>query len=79
MFDKAAKELAADIDAQVLCQAMEDSGWFRVNYNFRTMELGKFVEVMEWLDEFSGKNFRCFDSIVFKNEADSILFMLRWS
>jgi hypothetical protein len=76
--DESAKELAKDIDAQVLCQAMEDSGWHKVDFDFYKPSITKFIEVIGWIDNNCRENFRCSGSIVFKHGEDATHFTLRW-
>ena len=78
ILDKAGKELAHEIDKEVLFGMLEGIGWTRVLIPIlKSRE--EYVELMVWLDTFCKHPYeRKGSDVIFENNKDANWFKLRW-
>ena len=72
-----AKELARDIDREVMWSMLEGIGWQRVILPFSSIDFIK--EVEEWAeDHLSGAYEKHRSDFIFEDDKDAMWFKLRW-
>ena len=77
--DILAKEIANEIDREVLWSMLKESGWHRVMIS-RFQDNLHAVDISIWLEEqCQGAYERNGRDFIFKNEKDATWFILRWS
>jgi hypothetical protein len=76
--ERAGKELAHEIDKEVLFGMLERIGWTRVIAPIlKSRE--EYVELMVWLDEYCKHPYeRRGSEVIFENSRDANWFKLRW-
>jgi hypothetical protein len=78
MIAKAGKEMANEIDREVLWGMLQNIGWKRVMLN-RLQDNNHAVDITLWLEENIKNPFeRSGRDFLFENEKDALLFILRW-
>ena len=78
MIAKAGKEMANEIDREVLWGMLQNIGWKRVMLN-RLQDNNHAVDITLWLEENIKYPFeRNGRDFLFENEKDALLFILRW-
>lgn len=76
LYDRWAKDLANEIDAQVLADVFAQDGWNKVSLDTHTADGALLIEL--WLNE-QGIDFQRFRShYLFKNADDATMFRLKW-
>jgi len=78
MINRAGKQMAQDIDREILWGMLQGIGWCRVM--LPTMGNGEqAVEIMCWLeDNCKGSHERWGRDFIFENQKDANWFILRW-
>ena len=78
LLDKAGKQMANDIDREVLWGMLQGIGWTRIMLP-RLIDNDHAVEIMCWLeDNCKGSHERWGRDFIFENERDANWFVLRW-
>lgn len=71
----AAKELARELDFQILCDA---SGWTTVNFPY-FLDSKHAVDISCWLEEYCEGDYRLSGSkVAFESAKDATVFSLKW-
>jgi hypothetical protein len=75
--DEMARQLADEIDAELIADMLVAGGWTKVPLNFRDRYHS--VDILIWVeDNCTGKHQRCGKYFVFQESKDAEWFMLRW-
>ena len=76
--EQASKQLAADIDFEVMAGFLQETGWQRVVLEPMTYEHGK--EIDEWVEAHINKSCVIARGLVwlFKNPKDATWFRMKW-
>jgi hypothetical protein len=78
LLDKAGKEMAREIDREILWGLFEGIGWTRFKISRFTDNMHA-VDISFWLDEnCRGKIERNGAEFLFEDSKDAVLFMMRW-
>ena len=78
ILDKAGKDMAREIDREVLWGLFEGLGWTRFKISRLTDNMHA-VDISFWLDEnCKGQFERNGAEFLFEDSKDAVLFMLRW-
>jgi hypothetical protein len=78
IINKAGKEMAREIDREILWGLFEGIGWTRFKISRLTDNMHA-VDISFWLDEnCRGKVERNGAEFIFEDSKDAVLFMLRW-
>ncbi len=78
IMDQAAKQIANDIDREILWELLEDAGWSRVSVS-RFVDNKHAVDISEWLKANCQNDYeRDSRDFLFESESDAVLFTLRW-
>ena len=78
LLDKAGKEMAREIDREVLWGMLKDMGWRRVMLD-RFTDNNHAVDITHWLAEHCKHAFeRRGADFIFESEVDAVNFILRW-
>ena len=78
ILDKAGKDMAREIDREVLWGLFEGVGWTRFKISRLTDNMHA-VDISFWLDEnCKGQFERNGAEFLFEDSKDAVLFMLRW-
>jgi hypothetical protein len=78
ILDKAGKDMACEIDREVLWGLFEGLGWTRFKIS-RFTDNTHAVDISFWLDEnCKGQFERNGTEFLFEDSKDAVLFMLRW-
>ena len=78
LLDKAGKEMAREIDREILWSLFEGIGWTRFKIS-RLTDNNHAVDISYWLDEnCKGKFERNGSEFLFEDSKDAVLFMMRW-
>jgi hypothetical protein len=78
LLDKAGKEMAREIDREVLWGMLKDIGWRRVMLD-RFTDNNHAVDITHWLAEHCKHAFeRRGADFIFESEVDAVNFILRW-
>jgi hypothetical protein len=78
ILDKAGKEMAREIDREVLWGMLKDIGWRRVMLD-RFTDNKHAVDITYWLEEHCKHAFeRRGADFIFESEVDAVNFTLRW-
>ena len=77
MLDRVGKQIANEIDFEVLCGMLKELGWSKVILSPMTWEMG--LEVDAWTDKHIKGNFETMGLVwIFEKEQDAMWFKLRW-
>lgn len=75
--EQASKELAKDIDFQIIADHLGDNGWFKVKLEFDSREQS--VDVALWVEKnCQGRHMNRGGTFVFEESKDALLFELKW-
>ena len=75
--DAAAKNMADDIDFEIMAQMLCDSGWTKVVLKPLTWEMG--LEIDKWVDMNAGNRYHNRGLVwIFKDPREANWFSLRW-
>ena len=78
LLDKAGKEMAREIDREVLWGMLKDLGWRRVMLD-RLTDNNQAVDITHWLESNCKNPFeRSGADFIFESEVDAVNFTLRW-
>lgn len=78
ILNKAGKEMARDIDREVLWGLFEDIGWTRFKIS-RLTDNNHAIDITNWLlDNCKGQFERNGAEFLFEDSKDAVLFMMRW-
>ena len=78
LLDKAGKDMAREIDREVLWGLFEGVGWTRFKIT-RLTDNNHAVDITNWLsDNCKGQFERDGAEFIFEDSKDAVLFMLRW-
>jgi hypothetical protein len=78
LLDKAGKQMANDIDREVLWGMLQGIGWTRIMLP-RLIDNNHAVDITYWLEENCKKAYeRNGRDFIFENERDANWFVLRW-
>jgi hypothetical protein len=78
MLDQAGKELAREIDREVLWGMLQGIGWTRVMLD-RLQDNNHAIDITYWLEENIKNPFeRNGRDFLFEDEKDATMFILRW-
>lgn len=78
VMDKLSKDLAEDIDRQILWGWLKETGWTFVKIIFQNNIHA--IDVNEWVDaNAKGKYLRAGGEYLFEDSKDATMFILRWS
>jgi hypothetical protein len=78
LLDKAGKEMAREIDREMLWGMLKDIGWRRVMLD-RFTDNNHAVDITHWLAEHCKHAFeRRGADFIFESEVDAVNFILRW-
>jgi hypothetical protein len=78
ILNKAGKEMAREIDREVLWGMLKEIGWTRVMLN-RLQDNKHAVDITYWLEENVKNPFeRNGRDFIFENQKDAVNFILRW-
>ena len=78
LLDKAGKEMAREIDREVLWGMLKDLGWRRVMLDRLTDNMHA-VDITHWLESNCKNPFeRSGADFIFESEVDAVNFTLRW-
>ena len=78
LLDKAGKEMAREIDREVLWGMLETIGWCRVMLD-RFTDNTHAVDITYWLEANCKNSFeRSGTDFIFESEVDAVNFILRW-
>ena len=78
LLDKAGKEMAREIDREIIWSLFEGMGWTRFKIS-RLTDNNHAVDISYWLDEnCKGKFERNGSEFLFEDSKDAVLFMMRW-
>ena len=78
LLDKAGKEMAREIDREVLWGMLEAIGWCRVMLD-RFTDNTHAVDITYWLEANCKNSFeRSGADFIFESEVDAVNFILRW-
>ena len=78
ILNKAGKEMAREIDREVLWGMLKDIGWRRVMLD-RLTDNNHAVDITHWLAEHCKHAFeRSGADFIFESEVDAVNFTLRW-
>lgn len=76
-YERAAKNLAEDIDFKFLSDYLVDSGWTRVEIEFESRHQS--VDIILWVENnCQGKHTKRGGTFLFENSKDALLFELKW-
>ena len=79
ILDKAGKDMAREIDREVLWGLFEGLGWTRFKIS-RLTDNNHAVDISYWLlDNCKGQFERNGAEFLFEDSKDAVLFMMRWS
>lgn len=77
MLDRMGKQMANEIDFEVLCGMLKELGWSKVILRPMTGEMG--AEVDDWTANHIKGNFETMGLVwIFEQEQDAMWFTLRW-
>ena len=78
IINKAGKEMAREIDREILWGLFEGMGWTRFKIS-RLTDNNHAVDITNWLlDNCKGKFERNGAEFLFEDSKDAVLFMMRW-
>ena len=78
LLDKAGKDMAREIDREILWGLFEGIGWTRFKIN-RLTDNNHAIDITNWLlDNCKGQFERNGAEFLFENSKDAVLFMMRW-
>jgi hypothetical protein len=78
ILDKAGKDMAREIDREVLWGLFEGIGWTRFKIS-RLTDNNHAIDITNWLsDNCKGQFERNGAEFLFEDSKDAVLFMLRW-
>jgi hypothetical protein len=77
--DDLARAIADQIDWNIMCELMTQSGWHRVEAS-NEYNIDDYCTVKEWLKEHVKGHYKCrFNTWLFERSEDAVWFALRWS
>ena len=78
LLDKAGKQMARDIDREILWGMLEGIGWTRFKIS-RLTDNNHAIDITNWLeDNCRGQFERNGAEFLFEDSKDAVLFMMRW-
>jgi len=80
LIKESAKLMQEEIDWQILCSLLVETGWTKVYINWSNMSASKSHYIKEWCrntltGHYKGRS----GTWLFENEKDAIIFTLKWS
>ena len=79
MMNRMAKEIAAEIDFEVMVSLMIQSGWHKVKLD-RFRDNNHAIDVTYWVEEHAvGGHIKHGTTYVFEEEGDAVNFALKWA
>ena len=79
MIETLSKEIAEEIDWEILADVFKQCGWVTISFN-PIMSKVQASSIKQWLNENCKGHFRSRkNNFMFENKSDAINFSLRWS